>query len=67
MHEVLSSEQESGSRPLHPLITHVEVPPLPVMALDEDWAHSCDASRSAMQLLALASAHTRIPEEVDVR
>ena len=67
LHEALSSEQESGSRPLHPLITHVEVPPLPVMALDEDWAHSCDASRSAMQLLALAGAHIRVPEEVDVR
>ena len=67
LHEALSSEQESGSRPLHPLITHVEVPPLPVMALDEDWAHSCDASRSAMQLLALAGAHIRVPVEVDVR
>ncbi|MFN8129563.1 MAG: polysaccharide biosynthesis protein [Candidatus Nanopelagicales bacterium] len=43
MHEVLSSEQESGSRPLHPLVTHVQVPPLEVMALEEDWAHSCDA------------------------
>ena len=65
LHEVLSSEQESGSRPLHPLVTHVQVPPLEVMALEEDWAHSCDASRAAMQLLALAGAHIRVPAELD--
>lgn len=64
---MLSSEHESGSRPLHPLITHVEVPPLSVMALDEDWAHSCKASRSAMELLALAGAHAGVPPHVDVR
>ena len=67
LHEVLSSDQEEGSRPLHPLITHVEVPPLSVMALDEDWARSCKASRSAMELLALAGAHAGVPPKVDVR
>ena len=67
LHEVLASEAESGHRPLHPLITHVEVPPLSVMALDEDWARSCKASRSAMELLALAGAHADVIAEVDVR
>ena len=66
LHEVLSSEQESGCRPLHPLITHVQVPPLSVMAIEEDWAHSCEASRSAMQLLALAGLHAGVPDGVDV-
>ncbi|MBK6764683.1 MAG: hypothetical protein IPG68_16080 [Micrococcales bacterium] len=64
---MLSSEAESGCRPLHPLITHVEVPPLSVMAIQEDWAHSCQASRAAMELLALAGDHVRVPDEVDVR
>jgi FlaA1/EpsC-like NDP-sugar epimerase len=67
LHEVLSCEGEHDHRPLHPLITHVEVPPLAVMAIEEDWAHSCASSRSAMQLLALASSHIRVPDEVDVR
>ncbi len=52
MHEVLSSEAESGCRPLHPLITHVEVPPLSVYAIDESWGQSCTISRDAMQRLA---------------
>ncbi len=67
LHEVLSSESESGSRPLHPLITHIEVPPLSVMALEESWAHSGEASRTAMQLLALVDEKTQVPDPVDIR
>ena len=66
MHEVLSGEAESGGRPLHPLITHVEVPPLPVMAIEENWAQSCNASRAAMETLALAGDQADLPAEVDV-
>jgi FlaA1/EpsC-like NDP-sugar epimerase len=67
LHEVLSSEAETGQRPLHPLITHVEVPPLDVVALEESWGNSCEASRSAMELLALAGEHVAMSARVDLR
>lgn len=63
MHEVLSSEAEFGERPLHPLITHVEVPALPVVALDEGWGDSAIDARIRMQQFAL---HGEILDEVDV-
>ncbi len=67
LHEVLSSEAETGQRPLHPLITHVEVPPLDVVALEESWGSSCQASRAAMELLALAGEHVALSAKVDLR
>ena len=67
LHEVLSSEAESGHRPLHPLITHVEVPPLSVVALNEEWAHCQYRSREAMTRLALAKDDLMVPDQIDVR
>ena len=68
LHEVLSSEAESGDRPLHPLITHVQVPPLSVVAIDESWAESCDLSRHAMLRLARQEdEYVLVPDRIDVR
>ena len=67
LHEVLASEAESGHRPLHPLITHVEVPPLSVVAIDESWANCKDRSRDAMTRLALTEEGFVVPDRIDVR
>ncbi len=53
LHEVLSSEAESGSRPLHDRITHVRVPALSWHSIDPSWAQSPEASRLAMKRTAL--------------
>lgn len=56
LHEVLSSEAESGSRPLHPLVTHVKVPPLAMQCLRESWGDSPEESREAMRMTAFEQA-----------
>jgi FlaA1/EpsC-like NDP-sugar epimerase len=54
LHEDLLANGEPDRRPVHPLISHVDVPPLnPVSALEIDpWASSAYASR-AMRRLAI--------------
>ena len=53
LHEVLSSEQEEGTRPHHPLVTHVRVMPMAGEDLESEWGESARASREAMQRMAL--------------
>jgi FlaA1/EpsC-like NDP-sugar epimerase len=53
LHEVLSSEAETGERPLHPLITHVCVPSLDVADVDEGWGQSAEVSRLMMKRMAV--------------
>jgi FlaA1/EpsC-like NDP-sugar epimerase len=53
LHEVLSSEAETGERPLHPLITHVCVPSLDVADIDEGWGESAEVSRLMMKRMAV--------------
>jgi dTDP-glucose 4,6-dehydratase len=59
LHEVLSSEAETGARPLHPLITHVNVAPLTVDAVDVSWGYSAEMSRLMMKRLAVEETRVR--------
>ncbi len=53
LHEVLSSEAETGERPLHPLISHVCVPSLEISDIDEGWGQSAEVSRLMMKRMAV--------------
>lgn len=64
LHEVLSSEAELGERPLHPLITHVNVSPLPLSAVDMHATDSDEVCRLTMKRMAMEDISSRMAQSL---